>query len=835
MSRRPLLPVLALAALASACSCGQPGPGPRGVTIDLLARAPDARYELPGAILPQGEAPGFATWGISDGPGWAQTDHKAPAGFHYLETNQARAGLMLPAPRKAERELVLALWCARPAGPEPAPVTVRLNDIVLAEGLTLGREPAEVRVLAPAPAWLVGENWLELEVPLQADGTAWDTLALARVVYGPEARVETGAGRLALADGTGVRYALELAEPALVTLAGRASGPGELAVRTGELDPRTGALALEEPPVLLTARDGALRGEVPLTRRAGKVRVLELLWEGPDGATLALERLTAREAGAAPRPPIVLVSIDTFAARHLSLYGYGRRTSPELERLRADAVLFERCLANAPWTLTSYLSVLSGLYPRAHNVALRFQAGADLAPHDWWQLADNRWTLAEALRARGYRTAGFVDTQWLRPTFGFEQGFDLYNGEGALADFHDPHAHIEHIVTRLVPPWLASAGPDSPPFLFLHALDAHGPYLPNAPYRDTFAADLAPELTLVPAGSDNQTYRWMPWWMSRTMQPDESVPEKERVPLEEVVARYDETLLKVDAFLGQLFAELRTRGLYDEAVIVVTGDHGEFFGPEVYGHGVMREAVLHVPLLVKLPGNRHGGRSVSEPVALVDVYPTLLELAGVPPDPERLHGASLLARIESTSRAERPHFSESGHVEQYALTLGCWRLVEEFPGSESSDAALLSHPRVPDEWLRRHAPEILARPLSKPLLAELLARPGFPARLRELRALVAGPYHGLYDTCRDPAQLVDLSAQEPERLAHLKKLLEAEKARARAAQAEARPVRRTAALSPADLEALEALGYGGEATSEKKDDAGKGKAGSGGLEPEGKK
>jgi len=821
MSRLPLLPIV-VAALAAACSCGQPEPGPRGVTIDLLARAPDARYELPGAILPQGEAPGFATWGVSDGPGWAQTDHRTPEGYHYLETNQARAGLMLPAPRKAARELVLALWCARPAGPEPAPVTVRLNDIVLAEGLALGRAPAEVRVLAPEPAWLVGENWLELEVPVQADSGTWDTLALARVTYGAEARVDLSRpGRLGLVDGTGVRYALELAEAALVSVEGRASGAGELAVRTGELDPRTGELLLDETPTRLAARDGALRADVPLTRRAGKVRVLELVWEGPGGATLALEKLAAREAGAPPRPPIVLVSIDTFAARHLSLYGYDRRTSPELERLRADAVLFERCLANAPWTLTSYLSVLSGLYPRAHNVALRFQAGADLAPHDWWQLADNRWTLAEALRARGYRTAGFVDTQWLRPSFGFEQGFDLYNGEGALADFHDPHAHIEHIVTRLVPPWLAGAGPDSPPFLFLHALDAHGPYLPNEPFRDAFAADLAAERTLVPAGSDNQTYRWMPWWMSRTMQPDESVPEEERVPLEEIVARYDETLLKVDAFLGRLFAELRAAGLYDEAVIVVTGDHGEFFGPGVYGHGVMREAVLHVPLLVKLPGNRHGGRRVAEPVALVDVYPTLLELAGVPPDPARLHGTSLLARLEATSREERPHFSESGHVEQYALTLGCWRLVEEFPGSESSDAALLSHPRVPDEWLRAHAPELLARPLSKALLAELLARPGFPARLGELRALVAGPYHGLYDTCRDPGQLEDLSAREPERLAHMKKLLEAEKARARAAQAEARPVRRTASLSPADLEALEALGYGGEAAPEEGKQKGK--------------
>lgn len=799
-------------ALATACSCGQDADdAPPGVRLDLLARRPDALFELPGAILPRGDVPGTLTWGVSEGPGWSQSEHRTTEGFAYLETNQAKASLMLPGPRPAGRELALALWCARPSAGEPAPVSLRLNGVTLAEALVLGRAPAEVRVPAPEPAWRLGENWLELEVPAGAGEASWDTLALARVVYGSEARVDSAqAGRLGFVDGTGARFTLALAEAVLVSLAGTADGAGELLVRTGALDPATSELELEPTPAVFMVQDGELAGQLPLTLRAGNVRVLELEWRARDGGVLTLTRLEARETTSRPRPPIVLVSIDTFAARHLSLYGYDRATSPELERLRRDAVLFERCLANAPWTLPSYLSVLSGLYPRAHGVTLRFQAQADIAPHDLWQLADNRWTLAEALRARGYRTAAFVDTQWLSPKFGFEQGFDLYNGDGALASFADPHAHIEHLVARLVPPWLASTDRDHPPFLFLHALDAHGPYLPEPPFRDVFSADLPAARTQVPAGSDNQTYRWMPWWMSRTLQPDEAVPEAQTVPLEDVVARYDEALLKVDAHLGKLLAHLRERGLYDEAVIVVTGDHGEHFGPGVYGHGVMHEDVLHVPLLVKLPHGEHGGRAVSAPVALVDVYPTLLDLAGVPADPARLHGSSLRAHLAAQALPERAHYSEGGHVEQYAVTLGCWRLLEEFPGSESSDSALLSHPRVPDDWLAAHASELLTRPLGKELLRELLARPGFPERLRELRALVAGPYYTLFDTCQDAAEARDLAAREPERLARMKTLLQAEKARSRAAQAEARPVRRSTALSPEALQALEALGYGGD-------------------------
>ncbi len=799
--------------LTGACSCAEEPPAAAsGVRLDLLARQPDASIELPGPILPRGDVPGTSTFGASEGPGWSQTDHKLADGSHYRETNQGTAFLILPATRPSARELVLGLWCALPAETQPARVRVRLNDVELvAGGLELGREPGLVRIPAPAQAWVRGDNRLELGVPEieRAGQRLWDKLALASVHYGAEARLtlDTLQGSARFVDGTGARYVLELSGAAMLSLAGSANGSGLLLVHSGSLDPRTGRVTLDEgDPAAFPAENGRVAGLLPLTHRPGRARVVELEWLAPEGAELLLTELEAREQVSAPRPPIVLVSIDTFAARHLALHGYARATSPELERLAQDALVFERCLTNAPWTLPSYLSLLSGLFPRAHWLELE---GADVTPFDRWQLADSRWTLAEALRARGYRTAGFVDTQWLSPIFRFQQGFDTYNGEGALASFADHRAHIRRIVAELVPAWLDGGRPDSPPFLFLHALDAHGPYLPDEPFRDTFSRDLPAQRSLVAAGSNNETYRSMPDWMGRTFAPDDQQRLPSELPLEDTIARYDETLLEVDHFLGRLFAELRARGLYDEAVIAVTGDHGEHFGPDAFGHGVMHEDVLHVPLLLKLPGNAHGGRRVRQGVQLVDLYPTLLELAGANTSAAHLHGSSLLSRItESASADERALFSEGGHIEQYALTQGCWRLVEERPGSESSESSLLTHPRVDDAWYRANAPELLTRPLTRELLDELKARPGFAARLAELRALLAGPYYTLHDLCHDPRAENDRAAAEPERVARMRSLLETEKQRARAARVEADAFLARPTLSPAARAELEKLGYG---------------------------
>jgi hypothetical protein len=290
-----------VALLAGACSCGQePAPVPGdGEVLRLLARQPDQRIEQPGAIVPQGDVPGSISWGPYDGLGWSAKDHVLADGTHYRETNQPVAKLVLPATKPRQRELVLHLWRARRAGSAPTPVRVLLNGAELHRGLELANEPGEVRIPAPEPFWTAGENQLELEVATQlvADAPAWDTLALASASYGPEAvvKLDLAAATARLPDGTGVRYAIELRDDAVVRLRGNASGEGTLRLRPGALDPVRGGQSWESTLDERDVRAGPLELAVALGRRPSGPQLLEVEWSSPKGAELALDALDVVE------------------------------------------------------------------------------------------------------------------------------------------------------------------------------------------------------------------------------------------------------------------------------------------------------------------------------------------------------------------------------------------------------------------------------------------------------------------------------------------------------------------------------------------------------------
>lgn len=363
--------------------------------------------------------------------------------------------------------------------------------------------------------------------------------------------------------------------------------------------------------------------------------------------------------GASPRHPNVLVIlIDALRADHLGAYGHDRDTSPELDAFAREAVVFEQAISQSTFTKASIASLFTGRAPYEHGVYWgdRRAAGGGLTSD---ALADRETTLAEALRTRDYLTAAWVQNSHLAPRMGFAQGF---------VDYRDQQGDAESIDRRFLS-WLASPARLERFFVYLHYIDLHDPYRPEPPWESMFGG---PGVEAAYEGIDLD--EWGAWLEGvRTGRIEVS---EERV--EAFRALYDGQIRFLDGRVGGVFEALRERGLYDDSVIVVTSDHGDAF----MEHGFVSHSaapydeLARVPLMIRLPGGREGGRRVATQVRLIDVAPTLLELSQAP-RPDRMSGCSLVPLMEGRPEdwaAERPECAiapiEIAEVEDGPPTLG---------------------------------------------------------------------------------------------------------------------------------------------------------------------
>ncbi len=299
---------------------------------------------------------------------------------------------------------------------------------------------------------------------------------------------------------------------------------------------------------------------------------------------------------------VVVISLDTVRADHLSVYGYHRSTTPNLSRLVEDDVVFEQAFTQTPWTVPSHMSVFTSLYPSVHSIT-------HLTPQ-----SDMSAMLPEILRDAGYLTAAFV-APVLSEDYGFAKGFDHY--------VRTDRVRPADIMVKRALEWLAGDPNepdirDQPFFLFLHLFDAHHPYEPPWPFDNAYVADYRSNIREL-----SQTHPY-------TQEKDLTVEE-----LGEVVALYDGEIAYTDFAIGRFFDALRDLGLFESSLIVVFGDHGEGF----LEHGLMNqgnsvyEELIRVPLLLRLPGGRSAGERVEEPVQLIDIAPTVLQELNLEPTP----------------------------------------------------------------------------------------------------------------------------------------------------------------------------------------------------------
>lgn len=504
-------------------------------------------------------------------------------------------------------------------------------------------------------------------------------------------------------------------------------------------------------------------------------------------------------------PSIVFLSIDTLGAGSTSLHGYARDTTPHLAALAAESVVLDRCLANAPFTGPSYVSQFTGVLPRCSAIDREeFRALHGRAPRAWeiLRVPEERQTLTELLRAAGYRTAAFVDNPQLRPALGIAQGFEVYDTTAAEITARDPEGGIRALVPRALA-WLDGLGPDEPFFLFVNALDPHEPYLPPPEFKDRFADDPhgPPDLEL-PVGEGG----FAVVDISDVRDYFEKPPYPERMRTAPIAARYDEEVRAVDEALGGLFAELRRRGRLDGAILIVTADHGEALSQPDYkfGHGTHVEQVLHVPFLMRLPGGARGGTRSAAPVQLLDLYPTLAELAGLRP-PEGLQGRSLVPLFAGQALEPRPFFHENGRLASTSVTEGEWRLVVTSPGARVQ-CVLTARGRT---WLGEHYPDLGPDYFLKSMGAALASGPRAKHAMAEARAALRGPFAELYHLPSDPHLLHDVSADHPEIVARLQAHLKASQERT-ALERSRLPVKPDPVLPEVDLEELRGLGYVGD-------------------------
>ncbi|MEL7061476.1 MAG: sulfatase, partial [Acidobacteriota bacterium] len=424
--------------------------------------------------------------------------------------------------------------------------------------------------------------------------------------------------------------------------------------------------------------------------------------------TPGLSELTAPSA-VRTAPDVLLISIDTLRADRLSLYGHTVPTTPHLDRWAAGrAVTFETVVAPAPWTLPSHASMFTGLDVDQHRVQWREPAPTSLD------------TLAEALRAAGYRTIASTGGAYLHPRFGLGQGFQRLRYRAGLRDLDLPT--LERQVEELLADLDAAPGPT---FAFLHTYAVHGPRaaVPQA-YGRLFEGP-------TPAAI------WKSSPLART--PDEGMAIRrhyelrgdgrplEPSDLDELKAIYDSRVAAVDTALGGLFDALEARGRLDEMLVIVTSDHGEALGESFAGvfglanHTHLEPAVLDVPLVVQLPRAHDPapaarGRRVARQVRTVDLAPTILEIAGAASSGQ-LDGSSLLPLVADRAAA---HPRAAWSAAPYHAT-GV-RLQIDGRGSVTFRPTLVHPAHGRSSLVASTDPSVEVEPLGEQLVGEIVER-----------------------------------------------------------------------------------------------------------------
>ena len=388
---------------------------------------------------------------------------------------------------------------------------------------------------------------------------------------------------------------------------------------------------------------------------------------------LAAAPLGAGQQKRTAKPDVFLVTIDTLRADHVHCYGYENIQTPALDGLAKDGIRFTQAFTPSPITNTSHTSILTGLLPSSHGVT-------DFAV----PLAPTHPTLAALLKTDGYHTAAFIgavilDSKTLAP--GLDGGFDFYDNFPAQPKTKSRWGRVERRgqeVVQHAESWM-TAHPAGPHFVWVHLYDPHDPYEPPPPYSQTY---------------------------------------KDRL--------YDGEIAYADSALAGFVGYLKKTGRYEDALILVVGDHGEGLGEHhEETHGIfLYDSTTHVPLIIKtpvrLPGHDHPGKIVDAQVRTTDILPTITGLVGVPP-PKVVDGESLQPYLGGVESKDRIAIGETDYPVRFGWAPLRSVRAEGFKFIEAPHPELYDLHADPGELANHYAPSDTTVQKLRGLLAEIKA------------------------------------------------------------------------------------------------------------------
>jgi len=352
------------------------------------------------------------------------------------------------------------------------------------------------------------------------------------------------------------------------------------------------------------------------------------------------------------RPNIVLISIDTLRADHLSCYGYYRQTTPNIDKLASKGTIYRQNYSTGVWTPPGHASMLTGLYVSAHGV------------HGEKRLSEHIPTIAVKLKDHGYQTAGFVNNSQVGALVGLEKGHDTFVevwkginpksiieriARGGIRRIRDKLGYEDMGAKRtnkLFIDWLSDCREKRNPFyVFLHYVEPHNPLNPLRPFRKKFFDKPLKNINMqkIQKIAHNPLICFI-----EDLKPNEG-------EIEYLKALYAGEIAYIDSKIGEVIAALKRSNIYNNTMIIITSDHGEHFGEYgLWSHvASLHKEVLKVPLIIKYPQGIDHVEEVNEYTQLVDIFPTIMEAAGI--NKQFIQGVSSISLIHDGNRDNKYH------------------------------------------------------------------------------------------------------------------------------------------------------------------------------------